>query len=314
VQQSVVSAVPPLAAQPPAPFRKVDYFSSGTSAFWAVHLIALAGVFYTGWTWRGALLAVALYFIRMVVVTMGYHRYFSHRTFKTSRAFQFLLALGAQSSAQKGVLWWAGHHRWHHKHSDTDVDPHSARRRGFWHAHIGWILGSEWNGTKLDLVGDLAKYPELRFLNRSSVQLLPAALLAIACLALGGVPGLVWGFFVSTVLLWHGTFTINSLCHMFGRRRFPTGDDSRNSMALALLTTGEGWHNNHHHYQSSARQGFRWWEIDVTYYALQLLAALGLVWDIRRVPPSVLASGPRHDETVTEGLRSADNGPATLQR
>jgi stearoyl-CoA desaturase (delta-9 desaturase) len=272
--------------------------------------VALAGVLFTGWSWRGAALAVALYFVRMVVVTMGYHRYFSHRTFKTSRAFQFLLALGAQSAAQKGVLWWASHHRWHHKHSDTDADPHSAKRRGFWHAHLGWILGQDWDETRLELVGDLAKFPELRFLNRPSVQLLPALLLAIACLALGGVPGLVWGFFVSTVLLWHGTFTINSLCHMFGRRRFETTDDSRNSLALALLTTGEGWHNNHHHYQSSARQGFRWWEIDVTFYVLKALAAVGLVWDLRPAPPSVSASG--HDTTVTKRLRVADAGSSTV--
>jgi stearoyl-CoA desaturase (Delta-9 desaturase) len=264
------------------------YFRRGAAPFWGIHLIALAGVGYCGLSWSGLALALGAYFVRMVVVTAGYHRYFSHRSFKTSRVFQFLLAFAAQSTAQKGVLWWASHHRWHHRHSDTPQDVHSVQQRGFWYAHLGWILGPDNNDTRLELVADLAKYPELRFLNRPSVQLLPALVYALACLALGGIHGLVWGFFVSTVLLWHGTFTINSLAHLFGRRRYATSDDSRNSLALALLTTGEGWHNNHHRYQSSARQGFRWWEVDVTYYVLRLLAAVGLIWDLRRVPPEAL--------------------------
>jgi stearoyl-CoA desaturase (delta-9 desaturase) len=285
--------------------------------FWTFHLAALAGVVYCGPSWRGLAVAVATYFVRMVVVTAAYHRYFSHRSFKTSRPFQFLLAFAAQSTAQKGVLWWASHHRWHHKHSDTPQDVHSARQRGFWYAHLGWILGPSNNETRLDLVADLAKYPELRFLNRTATQLLPALVYGLACLTLGGVHGLVWGFLVSTVLLWHGTFTINSLAHMFGRRRYETTDDSRNSWALALLTTGEGWHNNHHHYQSSARQGFRWWEIDVTYYVLRLLAAVGLVWDLRRVPPEARSSASDGksvpDRTVTEGLRPSDTRTVTVE-
>jgi stearoyl-CoA desaturase (delta-9 desaturase) len=258
-------------------------------------------------------LAVAAYFVRMVVVTAGYHRYFSHRSFKTSRAFQFLLALGSQSAAQKGVLWWASHHRWHHKHSDTPEDVHSAQQLGFWYAHVGWILGPGNNGTRMDLVADLAKYPELRFLNRKAVQLFPALAYALACLALGGLHGLVWGFFVSTVLLWHGTFTINSLAHMLGRRRYATTDDSRNSLALALLTTGEGWHNNHHHYQSSARQGFRWWQVDVTYYVLRFLAAVGLVWDLRRVPPEVLAPDIVPDTPPGAGARPSHPSPIAAE-
>jgi stearoyl-CoA desaturase (delta-9 desaturase) len=224
----------------------------------------------------------------MVIVTLAYHRYFSHRAFKTSRAFQFLLALGAQSSAQKGVLWWAGHHRHHHKHSDTEADIHSVRQSGLWHAHVGWILAPDWNDTNAALVGDLSKYRELRVLNHSAVALLPAVALAIAFVWLGGVQALVWGFLVSTVLLWHGSFSINSLSHLFGKRRYPTNDDSRNNWALALITTGEGWHNNHHHYQSSANQGFRWWEIDVTYYVLWLLARARIVWDLRSPPPEAL--------------------------
>jgi stearoyl-CoA desaturase (delta-9 desaturase) len=263
-------------------------FRPVTAAFWGIHIAALAGAI-AFFSWTGVLLAIASYFVRMVLVTAAYHRYFSHRSFKTSRAFQFLLALGAQSSAQKGVLWWAGHHRFHHKHSDAEADIHSVRRSGFWHSHVGWILGSEWDDTNHDLIGDLTKYPELRVLNRSSVQLLPAVALALAFFLLGGVTGLVWGFLVSTVLLWHGSFSINSLSHMFGKRRYETTDDSRNNWALALLTTGEGWHNNHHHYQSSANQGFRWWEIDVTFYFLRTLEFFGFIWDLRRPPQAVVA-------------------------
>jgi stearoyl-CoA desaturase (delta-9 desaturase) len=261
--------------------------------FCAVHLAAVAGVVYLGWSWRWAALALGVYFVRMVVVTAGYHRYFAHRAFKTSRVFQFLLALGAQSAAQKGVIWWASHHRWHHKHSDSPEDVHSVRQRGFWYAHVGWLLGPGWNDTKHDTVSDLTRYPELRFLNSGAVQILPAVALGAVCLAAGGLHGLVWGFLVSTVLLWHGSFSVNSLAHVFGKRRYPTSDDSRNSFWLALVTTGEGWHNNHHHYQSSARQGFRWWEIDATFYVLRLLELLGVVWDLRRPPREAPAPAAR---------------------
>jgi stearoyl-CoA desaturase (delta-9 desaturase) len=266
-----------------------QYFRLTTVLFSLVHLAALGGILYCGWSWRGVEMAAIAYFVRMFVVTAAYHRYFAHRAFKTSRLFQFLLALGAQSAAQKGVIWWASHHRWHHKHSDTPRDVHSAKLRGFWFSHIGWILSTDWSETDQSLVADLTKYPELRFLDRASIELLPTVALGLAFLLIGGVHGLVWGFLVSTVLLWHGSFSINSLAHLFGRRRYATSDDSRNNWWLAVLTTGEGWHNNHHHYQSSANQGFRWWEIDVTYYLLRLLALFGLVWDLRRPPREVVA-------------------------
>jgi len=274
----------------PATRSWVSAFRPSTAAFWGMHVVALVGAI-AFFSWKGVLLAIASYFVRMVVVTLAYHRYFSHRSFKTSRAFQFLLALGAQSSAQKGVLWWASHHRHHHKYSDMAEDIHSVRRSGFWHSHLGWILGNEWDHTNTAVISDLTKYRELRFLNHSAVMLLPAVALALAFALLGGVHGVVWGFFVSTVMLWHGSFSINSLSHMFGKRRYETTDDSRNNWALALLTTGEGWHNNHHHYQSSANQGFRWWEIDLTFYVLRVLEVFGLVWDLRRPPAAVVAGG-----------------------
>ena len=298
---AIPAPMPAPAPTPSSPMSWTEYFRPATLGFWAVHLVALGGVIYDGAApfWRGLALAIGVYFVRMFVVTAAYHRYFSHRAFKTSRWFQLLLALGAQSAAQKGVLWWASHHRWHHKYSDTQPDVHSARLRGFWYSHLGWILSPHWNATDEARVTDLARYPELRFLNRDGISLLPAVVLALVCWALGGAHGLIWGFFVSTVLLWHGSFSINSLSHMFGRRRYPTTDDSRNNWALAVITTGEGWHNNHHHYQSSANQGFRWWEIDVTYYLLRLLALCGLIWELRRPPAEVLA-GPFEPSRLAE--------------
>jgi stearoyl-CoA desaturase (delta-9 desaturase) len=258
--------------------------------FWLVHGVALAGVVLGGWSWSGFALAIGVYYVRMVVVTAGYHRYFSHRAFRTSRAFQLLLAIGAQSAAQNGVLWWASHHRWHHRYSDTPLDVHSAKQRGFWYAHVGWILQDAWS-TNLKLVPDLAKFPELRFLNRPGMDFLPPAALGLAFLLIGGTHALIWGFMVSTVLLWHGSFAINSLTHLFGSQRYATKDNSRNHWALAIITTGEGWHNNHHHYPSAANQGFFWWEIDLTYWVLRSWQAMGLIWDLRRPPADVLA-GP----------------------
>ena len=258
--------------------------------FWAIHLVALVGIVNLGWSWTGLAAAVGSYYVRMFFVTGFYHRYFSHRTFKTSRAGQFLMAFLAQTTAQKGALWWASHHRWHHKKSDQPGDVHSVKQSGFWWAHVGWILSDEWAATDEKRIGDLARYPELRWLNRFELQLLPAVLYAVLWLAAFGWWGLTWGFFVSTVLLWHGTFTINSLAHVFGRRRYATTDESKNSMILALVTMGEGWHNNHHHFQASANQGFRWWELDLTFYLLVLLEKIGLVWDVRRAPASVVGA------------------------
>ncbi len=266
---------------PPTSWR--SYVRLTTVLFAMVHLAAILGAVWF-WSWGGVALAVGSYFVRMVVVTAAYHRYFSHRAFKTSRVFQFLLAVGAQTAGEKGVIWWASHHRWHHKHSDTPRDVHSARLRGFWYSHVGWVLSSNWNETDQSMVKDLERFPELRFLNRGFMEVVPMAALGLSFLLLGGLHVFVWGFLVSSVLLWHGTFSINSLAHLFGRRRYETSDDSRNSLLLALATTGEGWHNNHHRYPTSARQGFRWWEIDVTYYVLWLLARLGIVWDLRRPP------------------------------
>jgi stearoyl-CoA desaturase (delta-9 desaturase) len=258
------------------------YFHPGPVPYWSIHLGAIAGVALLGWSWAGLALALVLYGVRMAVVTVGYHRYFSHRSFRTSRVFQFLLALAAVSCGQKGVLWWAAHHRNHHRHSDDELDVHSPRR-GFWWSHVGWILSHDLPPPDLGTVKDLSRYPELRWLER--LWALPPLAYALVLFALGGRFAVVWGFFVCQVLLWHGSFTINSLGHVIGTRRFATGDDSRNHWLLALITSGEGWHNNHHQRPGSARQGMLWWEIDVSYYVLRGLALCGLVWGLNERPP-----------------------------
>ena len=261
------------------------YFTSTSIPYWLVHVIAVAGVCILGFSVKGVVLALSLYAVRMFFITAGYHRYFSHRTFKTSRWFQFILALGGSTAVQKGALWWAAHHRDHHRDSDTDEDIHSPKK-GFWWSHIGWFLGPTYQSTPFDNIRDMARFPELRWLNRH--DLIPPIAFAVVLFLVGGIDGLVWGFFVSTVLLWHGTFTINSLSHVWGKRRYATDDTSRNNWILAIVTLGEGWHNNHHHHASSANQGFRWYEIDVTYYVLRALAFMRIIWDVRKAPSHIV--------------------------
>jgi stearoyl-CoA desaturase (delta-9 desaturase) len=257
--------------------------------FALVHMAAF-GALWTGFPAYAVWMAVALYVIRMWAVTAAYHRYFSHRSYKTSRFGQFMLAFLAQTSAQRGALWWAAIHRHHHLHSDTPEDVHSPRHHGFFYSHVGWIFNH--NNWKPDYgtIRDLAQYPELRWLDR--FYLLPAVVLAAGCFVFGGWAGLFVGFFLSTVVLYHGTFAINSMAHEVGNQRYLTGDDSRNHWFLALVTLGEGWHNNHHHYQSSTRQGFRWWEIDITYYVLKVMSWFRLVRDLRE-PPAAIVRGDR---------------------
>ena len=253
--------------------------------FWGIHVAAVVGAIAVGWGWAAFAWLAGGYAVRMFAITAGYHRYFSHRTFKTGRAFQLVLALLAMSSAQQGVLWWAAHHRDHHKHSDTPDDVHSPRQRGFWWSHVLWILAPRHHPTKLDRVKDLARYPELRWLDRH--DLFVAVAWGFVLYGIGGTTALVWGHFVPVVLAWHVTFCINSLAHVWGTRRYRTRDDSRNNAVLAVLTFGEGWHNNHHHYQRSARQGFFWWQVDLTYYVLKLLELARIVRDVEGVPRHV---------------------------
>lgn len=275
------------------------------SPFVLMH-IACLGVFFTGMDVGGVALCFATYFIRMFGITAGYHRYFSHRSYKTSRPFQFVLAWLGCSAMQKGPLWWAAHHRHHHKYSDTEDDPHSPRSRTLLWSHVGWILSEESEATDAVTVRDLLRYPELRFVNRN--HWLPGLVLAVACFLIHGWIGLVWGFFISTVLLYHAVFFVNSLCHIWGRRRFATNDHSRNNLFVALLTLGEGWHNNHHYYQSSANQGFFWWEVDISYYLIRMLGCFGFVWDIRKPPKQKLYDNRINTQLPQPELAGAAGG------
>lgn len=289
-----------------------DYFPEGADAvrarpeqferrrcvpFLFLHVGCL-GLIWVGASWTAVAVAVALYVVRMFAITGFYHRYFSHRTFRTSRFMQFVFAVWGNTAVQRGALWWAASHRHHHRHSDTDEDMHSARTKGFIWSHIGWMTSSKNFPTNYAAIRDLAQYPELVFLNR--FDLIVPALLGLSLFGFGALlnhffPGLgtsgaqifVWGFFVSTVFLLHGTLFINSLAHVWGGRRFPTSDDSRNNFALAVITLGEGWHNNHHRFMGTVRQGFYWWEIDITFYVLKMFSWLGLVWDLKPVPKSI---------------------------
>jgi stearoyl-CoA desaturase (Delta-9 desaturase) len=273
-------------ATPPTPStgsHRVDWVR--VLPFLGMHLACLA-VIWVGASWTAVGVAVGLYVVRMFAVTAFYHRYFSHRTYETSRPMQFAFAVLGASCVQRGPLWWAAHHRKHHRHADTEVDVHSPRHHGFWWSHMGWITSPENFPTDFSQVPDLARYPELRFLDRFDIVV--PLLLAIALYAAGGAQWLVWGFFISTVVLFHCSCFINSLAHQLGRRRYPTRDDSKNSLLLSLITFGEGWHNNHHWYPGAARQGFFWWEVDLTYYGLWLLARLGVIRNLHPVPARVL--------------------------
>lgn len=273
---------------PATPRAADERLNLGTSLpFLAFHLIPVAAI-WTGVPARAVILCGALYFGRMFFITAGYHRYFAHRSYRLPRWAQLIIALGGTTAMQKGPLWWAAHHRDHHRYSDTERDVHSPIR-GFWWSHVGWILCDKYGATDESRIKDFAKYPELRWLNRN--DWVGWVGLALASLAIAGWPGLVIGFGLSTVLLWHGTFLVNSMAHVVGWRRFVTSDTSRNSLVIALLTNGEGWHNNHHHYQASARQGFRWYEWDPSYYALWLLSKVGIVRDLKTPTPEILTAG-----------------------
>jgi stearoyl-CoA desaturase (delta-9 desaturase) len=301
-------SVAPLWQQPSQKPRPASFSNwLKTLPFIGLHLVCIVVLFLPdfGLRWTTIGLCAFTYFIRMFGITGVYHRYFAHRSYKTSRPMQFLLACLGCSALQKGPLWWASHHREHHRYSDTPDDPHSPRETSFWWAHIGWILSEEHLDTPVEMIRDYECYPELRWLDRN--HWVPGIVLAVGCYLFGALVGgwdgslatfftqpagwihLLWGFVISTVICYHATFSINSLSHLIGTRRYATSDDSRNNLFLALITLGEGWHNNHHHYQSSANQGFYWWEIDVSYCIIRLFGLCGLVWNIRKPGEKAMA-------------------------
>lgn len=287
-----LDASPVSSGKKPNDDERADWVKS--LPFSLLHVAALVTPFFVGMTWKDIALCIFMYYLRMFGITAGYHRYFSHRAYKTGRVFQFILAFLGTTAMQKGVLWWAAHHRKHHKYSDLPQDIHSPVQNSLFWSHIGWILSRKYDATDWARIQDFAKYPELRWLNKYYV--IPPIIGGALLYVYNGWAGFVWGGLVSSVLLWHGTFTINSLSHLWGSRRYKTTDESRNNAVLAMITMGEGWHNNHHHYQSTANQGFFWWEIDLSYYILRALSVVGLVWDLRTPPKHILENrAPVHE-------------------
>lgn len=281
--------------------EKVNWKAS--TAFIAVHFAPLAALFF-GVTVKSVVIAVTIFYLRMFFITAGYHRYFSHRSYKLGRTAQFIMAFGGTTAAQKGPLWWAANHRHHHRYSDTPEDIHSPQK-GFLWSHVGWILCDKFKGYDSEAIKDFSKYPELVWLNRN--DWVGPVSLGATCFFIGGFPGLI-GFFASTIALWHCTFFINSLAHVMGHRRYVTTDTSRNSFLLAALTLGEGWHNNHHYHQSSARQGFFWWEYDISFYVLKMLSWVGIVKDLRVPTKAEKATGRLRDGFLDIGVFRARIG------
>ena len=269
--------------------------------FLAMHLVPFLA-FFTGVRLFDVLLCVGLYYVRMFFISAGYHRYFAHRSYKLGRFMQFVMAFGGATAAQKGGLWWAANHRLHHRYSDHDGDPHSPED-GFWWSHVLWILCKKYHNTRWDLIPEFARFPELRWLVKW--HYIPPTMLGVGVFLVGGWSALFIGFFLSTVLLYHGTFLVNSVAHVVGRRRFVTTDTSRNSALVALFTFGEAWHNNHHYYQASMRNGFYWWEWDPSYYIVKAMSWVGLARDLKFAPEELLTKN-RVQENWDVGMLGPD--------
>lgn len=238
------------------------------------------------------LFAAATFALRMFAVAAGYHRYFSHRAFRTGRIVQFLFAFVGGMAVLRGALWWSAHHRAHHRHSDKDGDPHSPAH-GKWWSHMGWFMARGNQATRSDLIPDWIKFPELVWLDKH--ESVPVVVFVLFCLGCGalyatiselpvGLTALafwVWGANISSVALCQSMFSLNSVSHGLGSRRYDLDDLSTNNVAVALATFGEGWHNNHHRWPNRAFLGEGWRELDIAWLGIKLMAALGLAHDLR---------------------------------
>jgi stearoyl-CoA desaturase (Delta-9 desaturase) len=285
--------------------------------------IGCLGVFFTGVSTATLMVAGVLYVARGLGITAGFHRLLAHRSYQASRPLQFLLALLGSLAIQGGPLWWVAHHRSHHGHTDQPDDVHSPVTRGFWQSHLGWMMSQAAFQEKGANSRDLHRYPEIKWLQRFylpliigqgvGLYLLGAALNAwFPQSGTSGAQMLVWGLFVSTVLTWHITFAVNSVCHTWGRRPHETGDASTNNLLIGVLAYGEGWHNNHHMYPFSARHGLKWWQVDVTWWFLKALEKLGLVSGLKLPKTPVRAA--QSAATAVRGANAALQQPSDLVR
>ena len=246
----------------------------------AFHIGAVAAFFY--FSWGAFFTAVLLWWVSgSLGIGMGYHRLLTHRGYKTHKWVEYFLTICATLALEGGPIYWVATHRIHHQNSDKDGDPHSPNEGGFW-AHVGWILTGQAMHNKVEAL--LPYVPDLRkdkfHVWISEWHWMTEVVAGIILLAIGGVPYVLWGVFLRTVYGLHCTWLVNSATHMWGKQRFITTDTSRNSFWVAMLTFGEGWHNNHHAIPQSARHGFAWYEIDVNWYGIKALQMLGLAWDV----------------------------------
>lgn len=259
-----------------------EKFNPGTAFFMiAFHIGAVAALFM--FTWKGLLATVVLLWVSGSLGTgMGYHRLLTHRGYKTYKWVEYLLTVCATLALQGGPFFWVATHRVHHQNSDREEDPHSPRDGGFW-AHVGWII----TGRVLHNHAE-ALFPYIPDLRKDKFHTLiskwhwvPITVLGMVLLLLGGWSMMMWGIFLRTVVGLHATWLVNSATHMWGRRRFLTTDTSKNSFWVAILTFGEGWHNNHHAHPQLARHGLAWYEFDMNWYGISALRLLGLAWDVK---------------------------------
>ena len=263
-------------------------FHSGRRLNWPTGLIlvlfhigAVAALFM--FSWKSFFVALALHWIAVGFgISLGYHRLHTHQSYQCPVWMQYALAVCGTLTLEGGPIFWVGTHRVHHSKSDQPGDPHSPREGAFW-SHMGWILFGETNHNNTKLMSkyapDLARHRFYLWLN--NYHWVPLAVLGALLYAWGGLPMFLWGICLRVTYGLHVTWLINSATHMFGSKRFDAGDDSRNSFILAVLTFGEGWHNNHHAHPTSARHGLAWWELDITWITMKLLRAIGLIRHVR---------------------------------
>ncbi len=258
---------------------KPNFFTSAVLA--VLHIGAIAALFM--FSWKALIVTVALYWITIGFgISLGYHRLHTHRSFQVPLGLEYLFALFGAMTLEGGPIFWVATHRIHHQKSDQAGDPHSPRD-GAWWAHIGWILFGETNHNNTKMMSkyapDLAKHRFYIWLN--NYHWVPTVVLAAVLFAIGGLPLMLWAVCVRIVVGLHATWLVNSATHLWGTRRFETKDDSRNSWWVALMTFGEGWHNNHHAHPTSARHGLAWYEFDISWISLKIMKVLGIAKNIR---------------------------------
>ncbi len=299
------TAVAPTAEDPqPVANESLDRFVTGTIT--VLPFVALGVVCWQTWqellNWSDIAVFAIVYFITALGVTVGFHRHLTHRSFTTSRPVRGALAIAGSMAIEGPVISWVSDHRKHHAFADQEGDPHSPHvghgdglkgaLKGLWHAHWGWLFEHTRRGSHERYAKDLLEDPVIRFVDRTFVVWVLAGLALPFGLGwlIGGsidaaLTGLLWGGAVRMFVLHHVTYSINSLCHFFGRRRFDTDDESRNLAWLAPFSLGESWHHNHHAFPTSAHHGLRWWEIDISSLVIRGMGRAGLVWDVVEVSP-----------------------------